>query len=60
MQNADAALIIGTTGEIMPASKLPYIAKQNNAKIIEINIEESNYTYKITDILLKRKSNKSC
>ena len=56
MQNADAVLIIGTTGEIMPASELPYIAKQNGAKIIEINIEESKYTNKITDIFLKDKA----
>ena len=56
MQNADALLIIGTTGEIMPASELPYIAKEKGAKIIEINIEESNYTNKITDVFLKEKA----
>jgi len=59
MQNADTVLIIGTTGEIMPASELPYIAKKNKAKIIEINIEPSNYTNKITDIFLKAKATKA-
>ncbi len=58
MQNTDALLVIGTTGEIMPASELPYIAKENGAKIIEINIEESNYTSKITDVFLKGKATK--
>ena len=56
MQNADVVIIIGTTGEIMPASELPYIAKEKGAKIIEINIETSNYTNKITDIFLNNKA----
>ncbi len=56
MQNADILLVIGTTGEIMPASELPYIAKDNGAKIIEINIQKSNYTNKITDVFLKNKA----
>ena len=56
MENADTVLVIGTTGEIMPASELPYIAKTRGAKIIEINIEPSNYTNKITDIFLNDKA----
>lgn len=55
-QNADVMLVIGTTGEIMPASELPLLAKQNGAAIIEINIEPSNYTNSITDIFLKDKA----
>ena len=50
---ADVFLVIGTTGEIMPASVIPYQAKENGAVIIEINIEPSNYTNKITDIFVK-------
>lgn len=53
---SDVFLLIGTTGEIMPASTLPYLAKQNGAKIIEININTSNYTNEITDIFLKGKA----
>jgi len=60
MQNADVVLIIGTTGEIIPASELPYIAKENGAVIIEINPEYSNYTNKITDIFLQEKATKAC
>ncbi len=52
--NADTIIIIGTTGEIMPASQLPYLAK--NAKVLEINIEPSNYTKSITDIFLQDKA----
>lgn len=53
-QNADLYLIIGTTGEIMPASQIPYLAKQ--AKVIEINIEPSNYTHTLTDLFLQDKA----
>ncbi len=55
-ENADVFLLIGTTGEIMPASQLPRIAKQNGAKIIEINIAPSNYTNSITDVFIQEKA----
>ena len=54
--NADVFILIGTTGEIMPASQIPYLAKQNGAKIIEINIAESSFTPKITDVFLQGKA----
>ena len=53
---SDIFILIGTTGEIMPASTIPIIAKQNGKKIIEINIRESKYTNSITDIFLKGKA----
>jgi NAD-dependent deacetylase len=49
-------LIIGTTGEVMPANQIPFIAKNNGAVIIEVNPHESNYTHTITDIFLKGKA----
>ena len=55
-EKADVFIVVGTTGEVMPASMLPQIAKQNGAKIIEINTESSNYTNSITDIFLKGKA----
>ncbi len=54
--NADVFLVIGTTGEIMPASQIPIMAKNQGAKIIEINVEPSNYTYHVTDVFLKGKA----
>jgi len=51
LQNANLVLIIGTTGEVMPASMLPYEAK--GAKFIKINIEPSSYTNSLTDIFLQ-------
>jgi len=51
IDNADLLIIIGTTGEVAPASYLPY--ENRDATVIEINIEESAYTPTITDIFLK-------
>ncbi len=55
-EQADVFLIVGTTGEIMPAAQLPRIAKRNGAQIIEINIARSAYTSEITDVFLQDKA----
>jgi len=53
---SDVYLVIGTTGIIMPASLLPYEAKKNGATIIEINLNPSEYTGRISDIFLQGKA----
>ena len=53
---SDVFLVIGTTGEIMPASQIPHLAKANGATIIEVNTAPSNYTHTITDIFLQGKA----
>jgi NAD-dependent deacetylase len=53
---SDVFLLIGTTGEIMPASMIPYVAKQKGATIIEVNPQESNYTRSITDVYIPAKA----
>ncbi len=58
--NSEVFLLIGTTGEIMPASLIPGMAKRNGATIIEINVEPSNYTGDITDIFLKGRATELC
>lgn len=50
---ADVFLVIGTTGEVMPACLIPQIAKHNGAKIIEINPEPSAFTRQITNLYIK-------
>jgi len=55
-EKSDLCLIIGTTGSVMPAAQIPYIAKQNGAKIIEINPKKSNYTENIVDIYIQEKA----
>ncbi len=55
-RKSDLLLIVGTSGEVMPASQIPLLAKQNGAKIIEVNIQHSHYTTKITDLFLEGKA----
>ncbi len=55
-RNADVFLVIGTTGEIMPASFIPRLAKEHGATIVEVNPETSAFTHTITDIHLKGKA----
>ena len=58
-EKADLFIVIGTTGEVQPASSIPVIAKNNGTEIIEINVEKSNYTNYITDIFIKDKATKA-
>jgi len=53
---ADVFLLVGTTGEVMPACLVPEEAKRNGAAIIEVNTEPSNYTPHLTDVFLKGKA----
>lgn len=53
---ADIFLVVGTTGEIYPASAIPFQAKQNGATVIEINTQSSEFTSKITDFFLQGKA----
>lgn len=57
-EDADVVLVIGTTGEIMPASMIPYVSKQQGAEIIEINPGYSSYQNRITDIHLIEQAGK--
>jgi NAD-dependent deacetylase len=53
---SDVFLLIGTTGEVMPANQFPLLASENGAFIIEINPEPSNYTGRVTDLFLMGKA----
>ena len=55
-EKAEVCIIIGSTGEVTPASYVPRTAKQAGATIIEINPEESSFTSGVTDIHLKGKA----
>jgi NAD-dependent deacetylase len=50
---ADVLLVIGTSVVVQPAADLPFIAKKNGAKIIEMNIKPSGLTNFITDFFLQ-------
>jgi NAD-dependent deacetylase len=52
-KKCEVCLVVGSTGEVVPASYIPRTAKEYGATIIEINPEESHFTHQITDIYLK-------
>ena len=45
-------LVIGTSAQVSPACDIPRIAKEQGARIIEINPEETSLTSRVTDIHL--------
>lgn len=55
-QKSDVMLVIGSTGEVVPASNIPWLAKRNGAAIIEVNLQPTTFTYNISDIILKGKA----
>lgn len=57
-EKSDLFIVIGTTGEIMPACMIPILAKRNGAQIIEINPQPSAFTEEITDIFLQGRATK--
>jgi len=50
---AQALIVAGTSAEVSPANTIPSVAKQNGAKVIEINKERTHLTDNITDIFLQ-------
>jgi NAD-dependent deacetylase len=53
VEKTDAMLVVGTTGEVFPASMIPVEAKRNGAKIIEVNVKPSSFTSITTEIFLQ-------
>lgn len=53
LEELELMLVIGTTGVVYPAGMIPRIAQSQGTKIVEINIEKSEYTEAITDIFIK-------
>ncbi len=54
--SAQVLMVIGTSAVVSPANTIPTIAKQNRAKIIEINMERTHLSDTITDIFLQGKA----
>jgi NAD-dependent deacetylase len=55
-RNCDAMLVVGTSSVVSPMSHMPQIAKENNAMIIEINLENTFPSGFISDIMIPGKA----
>ena len=51
--SAQALMVVGTSAVVSPANTIPSIAKQNGARIIEINMERTHLTDTITDLFIQ-------
>jgi NAD-dependent deacetylase len=52
-ETCNVLLVVGTSAQVYPAARLPILAKQCGAFIIEANIEETDFTHAITHAFLK-------
>ena len=50
--DCDLMLVVGTSAVVQPAAMIPVIAKNNGAKIVEINPERTPLTGEISDYLI--------
>lgn len=55
-KKSDVVVVVGSTGEVIPAAYVPNEAKRTGATIIEINPNQSTFTNSITDIHIKEKA----
>lgn len=50
--STEVLMVVGTSAIVSPANTIPGIAKENGAKVIEINIERTHLTDSVSDIFL--------
>lgn len=49
----DVMMVVGTSAVVQPAAYMPVIARQNGAKVIEINMERTQLTGNISNYLIQ-------
>jgi NAD-dependent deacetylase len=52
-ETCNCLIVVGTSAQVYPAARLPVLARQNGAFIIEANIEETDFTASVTHAFLK-------
>lgn len=51
--SCDAVIVVGTSGEVMPACHIPVQAKRHGAKVIEVNLDPSSFSRNgVSDVIL--------
>nr|PIM03062.1 NAD-dependent protein deacetylase, SIR2 family protein [Toxoplasma gondii COUG] len=49
VDKCDLLLVVGTSASVSPASDLPYRAMRGGAKVVEVNLETTGLTNRISD-----------
>lgn len=55
-KQADVCLVVGTGGQVQPAARIPRIVSNRGGIVIEINLEESDFTHSVSDYTLQGKA----
>jgi len=50
--SCDVMLVVGTSAIVHPAAMMPVIASENNAMVVEINMEETPLTGEVSDFII--------
>jgi NAD-dependent deacetylase len=53
-KKVDLAIVVGTSAEVVPAATLPYISKDNGAKLLVFNKEKTDHS-RIADVFIQGK-----
>lgn len=56
VETCDLMLIVGTSAVVYPAANLPFVAKKNDAKIVDINLEKTNVSRLLSDYTITAKA----
>ena len=57
VKHVETVIVVGTSGEVMPACLIPRYAKRHGAKIIEVNLDPSAFVREgISDLFLQGKA----
>lgn len=52
-KQVDLIIVVGTSAVVAPASEIPVMAKQSGAKVVEINLEATVLTGRVSDVLIQ-------
>ena len=52
-ESCKVLIVVGTSAQVYPAARLPVLARENGAFIIEANIEETDFTHTVTHAFLQ-------
>lgn len=52
----DVMIVVGTSANVYPCAGLPFTAKEHHAVIIEVNLETTDYSRRITDCFIQGKA----
>jgi NAD-dependent deacetylase len=53
VEKCNVIIVVGTSAQVYPAARLPVLAHQSGAFVIEANIEETDFTHTVTNAFLE-------